>query len=234
MDEEADVTFNPAAAQSILQILEQVELPDQDLAIDFGSQRYTAQRIFDANTIVEFYRLNGFKSYCSLDVNDAPLNIKCDLNEMVSPYLVYNKQASLITNIGTGEHIFDQCSVFTNMHNLCKVGGVMFFHLPFTPWLNHGFYNFNPILFPALAYANKYNMLMLNIGDREGRITHIPYDELVKEKGQVMLEQAAKGATMPLFVYCAFQKKFDQSFKKPFQGKYKADIKDENIVKRYL
>lgn len=224
------MTFNPAAAQSILQILEQIELPDRDLAIDFGSQRYTAQRVFEANSTRDFYIRNNFKNYITYDVNDAEFNIIYDINEvMVDP-----PQASLVTNIGTGEHIFDQCSVFTNMHNLCKVGGVMFFHLPFTPWLNHGFYNFNPILFPALAYANKYNMLMLHIGDREGRITHLPYDEMIKEKGQVMLEQVAKGAHMPLFVYCAFQKKVDAPFKKPFQGKYKADIKDEKIAEKYL
>lgn len=224
------MTFNPAAAQSILQILEQVELPDRDMAVDFGSQRYTAQRIFDAKDTRDFYLKNGFKGYISYDVNDDPNNLPWDLNEPLQAYM----QVSLITNIGTGEHIFDQCSVFTNMHNLCKIGGVMFFHLPFTPWLNHGFYNFNPILFPALAYANKYNMLMLHIGDREGRITHMPYDELIKEKGQVMLEQVAKNASMPLFVYCAFQKKIDAPFKKPFQGKYKADIKDEQIAERYL
>lgn len=223
------MTFNPASAQSILQILEQVELPDRDLAIDFGSQRYTAQRVFEANSTRDFYIRNNFKNYITYDVNDAEFNIIYDINEvMVDP-----PQASLVTNIGTGEHIFDQCSVFTNMHNLCKVGGVMFFHLPFTPWLNHGFYNFNPILFPALAYANKYNMLMLHIGDREGRITHLPYDELVKEKGQNMLERAAKEASMPLFIYCAFQKRVDAPFKKPFQGKYKADIKDDAILQRY-
>src|SRR5690242_840877 len=119
------MTFNPAAAQSILQILEHAQLPDRDLAIDFGSQRYTAQRIFEANSTNEFYKKNGFRAYSSYDVNDDPMNVKYDLNELIKSY----EQASLVTNIGTGEHIFDQCSVFTNMHNLCKIGGAMFFHL---------------------------------------------------------------------------------------------------------
>lgn len=223
------MTFNPAAAQSILSLLEQVQLPDKNLIIDFGSQRYTAHRVFEADSTRDFYIKNGFKDYHSFDVNDDAGNIKFDLNELYAGLL----KASLVTNIGTGEHIFDQCSVFTNMHNLCKVGGVMFFHLPFTPWLNHGFYNFNPILFPALAYANKYDTLMLQIGDREGRITHLPYEELIKEKGQHLLEKLAKESAMPLFVYCAFLKKFDEPFKKPFQGKYKADIKDAEILQRY-
>lgn len=224
------MTFNPASAQSILQILEHAQLPDRDLAIDLGSQRYTAQRIFAANSVRDFYIANGFKDYLSFDVNNAEYNIKCDLNEPVGE----RESASLVTNIGTGEHIFDQCSVFTNMHNLCKVGGVMFFHLPFTPWLNHGFYNYNPILFPALEYANKYNMIMLQIGDREGNLEQIKYEDLIEEKKQQILEKHAREAKMPLFVYCAFKKLHDTPFRKPFQGKYRQDIKDETILQRYL
>ena len=223
------MTFNPAAAQSVLQILEHAQLPDRDLVIDFGSQRYTAQRIYQTQCTRDFYIGNGFKEYMALDVNDAVDTVKTDLNEI----LKISKAASLVTNIGTGEHIFDQCSVFTNMHNLCKIGGVMFFHLPFTPWLNHGFYNYNPILFPALAHANNYGLMMLEIGDREGNIEKISYEEMVKEKGQYQLEDVARKAKMPLFVYCAFKKLHDAPFRKPFQGKYKADIKDDQIAQRY-
>lgn len=223
------MTFNPASAIYILKILNSVTLPDRDIAIDFGSQRYTAQRIFPARTTRDFYLQNGFKDYCSFDVNDAQHNIKADLNEILPD----REQASLVTNIGVGEHIFDQCSVFTNMHNICKVGGVMFFHLPFTPWLNHGFYNFNPILFPAIAYANKYDMLFLKAGDREGNITKVQYSELVREVGQKDFEKLMHECEKPQFVYCAFQKKFDAPFKKPFQGKYKDDIKDDRIFQRY-
>lgn len=225
------MTLNPAAAQCILQILDHAQLPDRDLVIDFGSQRYTAQRIFEAQSTKDFYIKNGFANYKSYDVNDDAYNEKCDLNELIIDHW---RSASLVTNIGTGEHIFDQCSVFVNMHNLCKVGGVMFFHLPFTPWLNHGFYNYNPILFYAMAYANKYDLLRLDVGDREGNILKLPFEEITKEKGQHILEKAAKESPMPLFVYCAFRKKLDQPFKKPFQGKYVADIKDDEIAKRYV
>lgn len=223
------MTFNPASAISILEILEHAQLPDRDLVIDFGSQRYTSQRVFDAESTRDFYIKNGFGEYKSYDVNDAVHNVKWDLNGLMS----LQPTASLVTNIGTGEHIFDQCAVFENMHNLCKVGGVMFFHLPFTPWLNHGFYNYNPILFPALAYSNKYTMLMLKIGDREGKCVEISYEELVKEKGQHILEKAAKEAEKPLFIYCAFKKTLEAPFKKPFQGKYVGDIADDTILQRY-
>lgn len=223
------MTFNPASAQAILQILDHAQLPDRDLVIDFGSQRYTSQRVFDADSTRDFYIKNGFKEYLALDVNNDVYTVKTDLNEISD----ITRQASLVNNIGTGEHIFDQCSVFTNMHNLCRVGGVMFFHLPFTPWLNHGFYNFNPILFPAIAYANGYDLLFIDIGDREGVLLNLPYEEIMKEKGQNVLEEAARKAPKPLFVRCAFKKKIDQPFKKPFQGKYRKDIADEQILQRY-
>lgn len=231
------MTFNPASALSILKILSTVELPDRNLAVDFGSQRYTAQHIFPADNVRDFYLKNGFKDYASFDVNDVPHNIKMDLNEPVDSN--YRGIASIVTNIGVGEHIFDQCAVFTNMHNVCKVGGVMFFHLPFTPWLNHGFYNFNPILFPALAYANQYDMLFLNVCDRDGNILPVPYETIVQEKGQTefeywMMEQLASKKIKMQFVCCTFQKKIDAPFKKPFQGKYRDDIKDDQILQRYV
>lgn len=221
------MTFNPAAAQCLLEIIPL--LPDKELIIEFGSQRYTSQRIFQADNTRDFYLKNGFKEYMSLDVNDAEFNVKCDLNEPVD----LGKRASLVTNIGTSEHIFDQGSVFKNMHDLCKPDGIMFFHLPFTPWLNHGFFNYNPILFPALAHANKYYMMSLKIGDREGNVIDIPYHEIVMERGQHLLEKVAKEAPKPLFVYCALRKRNDEPFKKPFQGRYVQDIADGAILQRY-
>lgn len=223
------MTFNPAAAISILQILKEIPLPDKDLAIDLGSQRYTAQRIFPANSTKDFYLKNGFKEYLALDINDTPDTVKCDMNEIFD----YDRQASLVTNIGTSEHIFDQGLVFRNMHNLVKPGGVMFFHLPFTPWLNHGFFNYNPILFEALATANKYDLLNIMVGDREGKLLPLPFEEIVKEVGQFALEGAARGAALPQFVYAAMRKNNNEPFKKPFQKRYVKDIADDKILQRY-
>lgn len=223
------MTFNPAAAISILEILKNTELPDKDLVIDLGSQRYTAQRIYPANSTRDFYLKNGFKEYLALDINDTEFTVKADLNE---PFEL-GRQASLVTNIGTSEHIFDQGRVFENMHNLCKVGGIMFFHLPFTPWLNHGFYNYNPILFEALATANKYALGLLQVGDREGVMIDLPYEEIVKERGQFALEGAARAAQRPSFIFAVFKKTTDESFKKPFQKRYVQDIADEQILQRY-
>jgi len=227
---EIDVmTFNPASAQSILKILKTVDLPDKDLVIELGSQRYTSQRIFNAPGTPEFYLMNGFKEYLALDINNTKYTVKADLNEVCT----LGRQASLVTDIGTSEHVFDQGMIFLNIHNLCKVGGVMFYHLPFTPWLNHGFFNYNPILFEALADANDYQILSIEIGDREGVMVDLPLDEILKERGQFALEKAAKEAPKPLFVYATLRKTKDEPFKKPFQKRYKQDIADDTILQRY-
>src|SRR3546814_7323570 len=72
----------------------------------------------------------------------------------------------LVTNNGTGEHIFNQDAVFENVHDLAKVGGAMLHILPMSPWVNHGFYNYNPILFRDIAAANRYEWLFMWVSDR--------------------------------------------------------------------
>lgn len=59
--------------------------------------------------------------------------------------------------------MFNQFAVFKNMHDLTRPGGLMLFVLPFYNWLNHGFYNFNPVLFVDLAAANRYEMVRLSL-----------------------------------------------------------------------
>ncbi len=54
------------------------------------------------------------------------------------------------------------------MHDLTKTDGVMLFVLPFYNWLNHGFYNYNPLLFVDLATAYNYDILRLSIAGNVG------------------------------------------------------------------
>lgn len=49
------------------------------------------------------------------------------------------------------------------MHQLARVGGIMLFVLPFYNWMNHGFFNFNPLLFTDLAEANDYEIVRLSV-----------------------------------------------------------------------
>ena len=96
-----------------------------------------------------------------------------DLNRNFSRDYNFDDQFDLVTNNGTGEHVFDQKIVFENMHNLTKVGGIMLNILPFSLSINHGFFNFQPVLFRDLAYANDYNWCFLWIGDCLGNFKRI-------------------------------------------------------------
>ena len=52
------------------------------------------------------------------------------------------------------------------MHNLTKKNGLLLHILPFIDWVNHGFYNFNPIVFADLAASNDYEIVKLSFANR--------------------------------------------------------------------
>ncbi len=51
---------------------------------------------------------------------------------------------------------------------MTQVNGILLFILPFYNWLNHGFFNFNPILFSDLSKANDYEIIKLSFATSEG------------------------------------------------------------------
>jgi SAM-dependent methyltransferase len=121
----------------------------------------------DAST-ADYYRAIGFAEYKAVDVNGRYGSLIMDLNKDVSSAYGFSDSFDLVTNNGTGEHIFNQHSVFSNIHNLCRPDGLMLHCLPFFNWLNHGFYNFNPLLFIDLAAANGYEILRLSVASNHG------------------------------------------------------------------
>ena len=76
-----------------------------------------------------------------------------------------------------------QKQVFTNLHNLTKVGGVILNVVPFSLWINHGFYNYNPITFRDLAYANEYKWNLIEDEKTEVlmELTDLCFEELIEE-----------------------------------------------------
>lgn len=115
-----------------------------------------------------YYKALGFSSYDAIDVNSKYGSLVMDLNVDLQERYGFDRQFDLVTNNGTGEHIFNQYAVFKNAHNLTRVGGIQLYVLPFHNWMNHGFFNFNPILFGDLAAANKYKLLRLSLAISEG------------------------------------------------------------------
>ena len=115
-----------------------------------------------------FYRALGFRRYVAVDVNSRYGSLIMDLNTDVGETYGFHDTFDLVTNNGTGEHVFDQRAVFENMHDLTATGGVMLHVMPFVNWLNHGFYNFHPVLFVDVAAANDYEVLKLSLANKSG------------------------------------------------------------------
>lgn len=116
----------------------------------------------------DYLTLLGFREYQAIDVNDRYGSLVMDLNKDLATAYGYTRAFSLVTNNGTGEHVFNQDTVFRNVHALTRTGGVMIHVMPFVEYVNHGFYSFHPNLYYALARANGYRLLALGVGARTG------------------------------------------------------------------
>lgn len=190
------MAFHPLMMQLVADLRQQ--LPSGPSVIELGNQTFkprqgdiervagmlTSQpRPFDAGLLediearsddalsastADYYRALGFASYQAIDVNARYNSLLMDLNQNLAEHYGFRETFDLVTNNGTGEHIFNQAAVFANAHALCKIGGVMLHVLPFFNYLNHGFFNFNPILFHDLAAANRYEVCRLSIANNHG------------------------------------------------------------------
>ena len=94
----------------------------------------------------------GFKYDC-VDIDGNFGSLTLDLNfDSVPPDR--RGKYGLTTNHGTSEHILDQRNTFKAIHDFTAPGGLMLHALPFTVHLEHGFFNYQPNLFDALARYN--------------------------------------------------------------------------------
>ena len=112
--------------------------------------------------------------------------------------------------------------------------------LPFIDWINHGFYNFNPIIFADMAASNNYEIIKISLANRWGAEI-----ELKKEEQLVFFEQIkpknnnsnfsklieiAKDKLGPnIILKTILKKNDDSSFQIPLQGKYLEDIKSFDL-----
>ena len=65
----------------------------------------------------------------------------------------------LVTNCGTTEHVFNQANAFRVIHDLTKVGGIMYHQLPVAGDPTHGLFVYTLKFFKRLAKANAYEIL---------------------------------------------------------------------------
>ena len=255
------MTFNPLAAVMTFKCKNILTNEPNPVALDLGSQ---TSRI-DKNFLKKFLEINNgisieiksnieqlikkgkfstkeyfnainFHDYSSIDINGAYESYNFDLNLNIKEDYNFNKKFDLVINNGTSEHIFNQSNFFLNFHNLTQVNGLMLNIVPFIDWINHGFYNYNPIFFADLAAANGYEILKICLGNRNAAILNIdkkfqktffdqikPNNDNSEFKNIISLARSKLGENIILVVI--LKKINEEIFKSPLQGKYLDDIK---------
>ena len=163
------MTFNPIAAKSVFKCKKLISTKQAN-ALDLGSQtssidanfleflikeqnisspelisRFNELKFKENFTTREYFMALGFDDYFSIDINGAYNSFEFDLNSDIKNKYDFHKQYDLVINNGTGEHVFNQANLYLNFHNLTKKNGIMLNIVPFIDWINHGFYNYNPI-----------------------------------------------------------------------------------------
>jgi len=188
----------------------------------------------DLTSTKDFYISLGFTKYVAIDVNTERDAIAMDLNLDIIKDYNYTEQFDLVTNNGTSEHVFNQYTVFKNAHNLCKIGGYMVHVLPFYRWVDHGFFNYNPNLFPCLANQNGYELKELWIASSDTVYLHkLNVKDLSRHKGHREDLKLDTWKSDPM-IAVVFKKINDDFFEIPFQTLYgSTNISLPNIRSRY-
>ena len=117
------MTFTPLMQEVVSEL-------EVESVCECGNQRYTGTRGFPSTKA--YYESLGCKDYVAIDVNEAMDAVIADLNEPV--WHAVKRRFDLVTNNGTGEHIFNQHHVFRNTHVLSN--RYILHCLPMLPWVN--------------------------------------------------------------------------------------------------
>ena len=253
------MSFNPVAALNVIECRNIISR-NKPNAIDLGSQTASIDNIFIQNLFTqnkplnelqkknlleltkknsfetkEFFTSLGFSDYKSIDINGAYESFQFDLNKNISENYNFNNKYDLVINNGTGEHIFNQYALFLNSHNLTKVSGIMLNIVPFIDWVNHGFYNFNPIFFADLAASNNYKIIKISLANRNGAELKLDGNnfsvlfEQIKPHNknsqfEKIVEVAKEKIGKNILLVVVTKKLSDHMFKIPLQGKYLNDV----------
>lgn len=258
------MTFNPIAAKSVFKCKKLISTKQAN-ALDLGSQtssidtnfleflikeqnisspelisRFNELKFKENFTTREYFMALGFDDYFSIDINGAYNSFEFDLNSDIKNKYDFHKQYDLVINNGTGEHVFNQANLYLNFHNLTKKNGIMLNIVPFIDWINHGFYNYNPIFFADLAASNNYEVINIYLANRNAGELELPkenrkilYEQIKphRQEGEFkkVIDFAQEKLGKNIFLISISKKLSDDEFKYPLQGKYLDDIKNKNL-----
>ena len=87
--------------------------------------------------------------------------LKLDLNRDQVPNSIRGA-FDFVVNTGTTEHVANQANAFEIIHDLTRVGGVMYHEVPAGGMINHGLIAYQPRFFDTLSRFNDYETLFLS------------------------------------------------------------------------
>jgi hypothetical protein len=160
----------------------------------------------------------GFRYNC-VDIDRNFGSLVLDLNfDSVPPE--HRGKYDLTTNHGTTEHIFNQYNSFKLIHEFTSVGGLMLHALPFTVHLEHGFFNYQPNMFEALARYNSYKTIGIWIGPDWTLSSFVPWQPS-------LLDFLTLSSRTTHLLVVLQQKLHDTEFCVPIQTVYEDMVPDE-------
>lgn len=125
--------------------------------LELGDQMW-----YDGRVAKDIYEGLGV-NHTSIDLNGRFGALPMDLSK---PIPIPN-EFDVITNYGTVEHVENQFECFKNIHNMCRVRGVMIHGVPLiNNWPKHCRYYYTLQFFKLLAVHCSYQIMDLQILDQ--------------------------------------------------------------------
>ncbi len=176
----------------------------------------------DRSSVKGFYELLGME-YTALDADGwygKPFDLNLDSVDSAD-----RNAYCLCVNAGTTEHLMDQNNAFKIVHHLTRPGGLMLHALPFLGSIDHGFFNYNPNLFWALARFNDYEMLGM-WASPSGTASLLPWNSEIAAHMNLPM-----GSSKGVGIWCLMRKRHDLDYCVPFQAGYEDAQADENLAR---
>ena len=176
-------------------------LPPRFSIVELGDQWITCET--PHRLARDFWQELGCGKFESIDANGRG-TFQWDLN---LPLPRDFGEFDVVTDFGTGEHVFNQFQLFKTIHYLCKPGGWIIFDRPAQGYLEHCFWLANECVFKDLAATNNYHIAWFeNAATKRGSLFRgafrkgtqgkflVPqqgrYKKMLKLDGSLQLEKA--------------------------------------------
>jgi len=136
------------------------ELGDQFVGTKNG--RIVARKWYQAQGCARYMSIdaNGLNGAVPFDLNLA-LYVNSDHRVMLTPDSELIERFDIVTDFGTGEHIWNQNQVWQTLHELCKSNGHIVFDRPTQGYGGHCFYLLDRSVIAAFCHFNDYTPIWI-------------------------------------------------------------------------